>query len=73
MALLRQLQFSVDFFEGRNNEHAKLHTLNFGHLAVREIEDSDPTFAHLRKIAFYVADRTAHGLKLDKNSIKNYT
>ncbi len=68
-----QLQFLVDFFEGRNNEHAKLHTLNFGHLAVREIEDSDPTFAHLLKIAFYVADKTAHGLKLDEQFIANYT
>ena len=68
-----QLQFLVDFFEGKNSEHAKLHTLNFGHLAVREIEDNDPKFAHLLKIAFYVADKTAHGLKLDEQFVANYT
>jgi hypothetical protein len=68
-----QLQFLVDFFEGKNNEHAKLHTLNFGHLAVRELEDNDPKFAHLLKVAFYVADKTANGLKLDERFIANYT
>ncbi len=68
-----QLQFLVDFFEGKTNEHAKLHTLNFGYLAVREIEDNDPKFAHLLKVAFYVADKTANGLKLDEQFIANHT
>lgn len=68
-----QLQFLVDFFEGKNNEHAKLHTLNFGHLAVREIEDNDPKFTHSLKVAFYVADKTANGLKLDEQFIENHT
>ena len=68
-----QLQFLVDFFEGKNSANEKLHTLNFGHLAVREIEDNDPKFAHLLKIAFYVADKTAKGLRLDEQFIANYT
>jgi hypothetical protein len=64
-----QLQFLVDFFEGKNNEYAKLHTLNFDHLAAREIEDNNPKFTHLLKVACYVADKTANGLKLNEQFI----
>ena len=61
-----QLEWLVAFFEGHHQaERGKLRQLTFGHYAAREIEDVDPEFAKALFRAFYVADRTAAGLKCD--------
>ena len=60
-----QLEWLIEFYEGRSAERNKLHTLTFGHYAAREIEDIDPAFARYLYRAFYAASRTAAGLKLD--------
>ena len=61
-----QLEWLLAYFEGRNNERAKLRTLIFGHYAVREMDESDEEFVDALKKAFYVASRTADGLKVDE-------
>lgn len=73
LTIQAQLSFLVDFFNGVNNQHARLHELNFGHIAVREIENSDPEYAHLLKLAFYVAYQTGLGVKLDQRFIIEHT
>jgi len=60
-----QLTWLIEFFEGRSTERNKLHTLTFGHYAAREIEDSDTEFTAALHKAYYVASRTASGLKVD--------
>ena len=60
-----QLAWLIEFFEGRSTERNKLHTLTFGHYAAREIEGSDPEFTAALHKAYYVASRTASGLKVD--------
>ena len=60
-----QLEWLIEFYEGRSAERNKLHTLTFGHYAAREIEDADPAFARCLYRAFYAASRTAAGLKFD--------
>jgi hypothetical protein len=61
----RQLEWLVAYFEGRNTEREKLRTLVFGHYAVREVDECDREFVDALAMAFYVASRTAHGLKVD--------
>jgi len=60
-----QLEWLVSFFEGRNNERAKLRTLVFGHYAARELDERDEVFIQALNKANYVASRTAAGLKVD--------
>ena len=60
-----QLEWLINFYEGRSAERNRLHELTFGHIAAREIEDSDPEFTDALNKAYYVASRTASGLKLD--------
>jgi hypothetical protein len=61
-----QLEWLLAYFEGRNNERAKLHKLVFGHYAVRELDERDTEFIDALTKAFYVASRTARGLKVDE-------
>ena len=60
-----QLTWLIEFFEGRSTERNKLHALTFGHYAAREIEGSDPELTAALHKAYYVASRTASGLKVD--------
>jgi hypothetical protein len=60
-----QLTWLLEFFEGRSDERDKLHKLTFGHFAAREIEDADPELTDSLNKAYYVASRTASGLKVD--------
>jgi hypothetical protein len=61
-AQLRYLQAVVN---GTEPDRTRLKTLNFGHYAARELEDSDPEFANALFPAFYVATRMARGLKVE--------
>lgn len=61
-----QLEWLLAYFEGKNSERAKLRTLVFGHYAVREIDQADEEFVDALKKAFYLASRTADGLKVDE-------
>lgn len=60
-----QLEWLIDFYEGRSAERNKLHKLTFGHFATREIADADAEFTNALHRAYYAASRTARGLKLD--------
>jgi len=61
----RQLEWLVDYFEGKNTERQKLRTLVFGHYAAREIDENDEELVRALKDAFYVAVQTSKGLKVD--------
>jgi len=65
LSIKAQLEWLIEFYEGRSAERARLHQLTFGHLAAREIEDSDPELARALHRAYYAASRTAAGLKLE--------
>ena len=39
-----QLEWLLDFFEGRNEERRRLRALTFGHYAAREIDERDDEF-----------------------------
>ena len=60
-----QLEWLLEFYEGRSTDRAKLSQLTFGHIAAREIEGTDPALAGALHKAYYAASRTAAGLKLD--------
>jgi hypothetical protein len=64
-----QLEWLVSFFEGRNNERAKLHKLVFGHYAIRELDERDEEFIEALKKANYVAHQTGAGLKIDLREV----
>jgi hypothetical protein len=66
-----QLEWLVSFFEGRNNEREKLRKLVFGHYAARELDESDTEFISALAKAHYVASRTAAGLKVDENVLRD--
>jgi hypothetical protein len=68
-----QLEWLVDFFEGRNNERHRLKDLSFGHFAVREVDERDGEFVDALCKAYYVASRTASGLKLEMDVINEKT
>ena len=62
-----QLEWQVAFFEGRKaSERNRLHQLVYGHYAVRELDERDNEFIDALTKAFYVASRTAAGLKVDE-------
>lgn len=61
----KQLEWLVEFFEGNNAERHLLRELSFGHFAVREMNESDTEFINALTKAYYVAARTASGLKID--------
>ena len=60
-----QLEWLIDFYEGRSTERAKLHQLTFGHIAAREMDGIDPELTKALHRAYYAASRTAAGLRLD--------
>ena len=60
-----QLEWLVSYFEGKNSERQKLSELSFGHYAVREVDQSDEEFIDALTNAFYVAEKTREGLKID--------
>lgn len=66
-----QLEWQLDYFEGRNSERNKLHQLMYGHYAVRELDERDEAFINVLNKAFYVASRTAAGLKVDEKLLSN--
>jgi len=71
-SIQNQLEVVIGYFEGRHKDHARLHDLNFGWMAVREMEDIDPELAGLLVEAFYVTSQTARGLKLAPEFIAKY-
>ncbi|UAB71950.1 hypothetical protein INR79_08675 [Vibrio sp. SCSIO 43132] len=60
-----QLQWLVSYFSSVSNDREKLFTLTFGHYAVREIDPREKQLVNALNAAYYVADRTRRGLKLD--------
>ena len=65
LSIKAQLEWLIEFYEGRSTERSKLHGLTFGHFAAREIEDADPELTRVLHRAYYAASRTAAGVKLD--------
>ena len=65
-SVIAQLNWLVDFFEGKSEERNKLKDLTFGHYAVRELDPREIELVEALNKAFYVATRTKEGLKIDK-------
>lgn len=65
-----QLEWLVAYFEGRNNERENLRKLVFGHYAVRELDERDVEFIDALTKAYYVASKTADGLKVDESILR---
>lgn len=62
-----QLEWLLAYFEGHNSDRARLRTLVFGHYAVHELDACDEVLVAALNRAFYVASRTADGLKVDES------
>ncbi len=60
-----QLNWLVSYFKGESSDREKLFELTFGHFAAREIDPREKELVSSLYKAFYVADRTRQGLKLD--------
>ncbi len=60
-----QLNWLIDYFEGRSNERRRLYELTFGHYAVRELDPREEKLVDALNKAFYVAVKTRQGLKID--------
>jgi len=60
-----QLLWLISYFKGECSDRQKLYDLTFGHYAAREIDPRDTELISALNRAFYVADRTRMGLKLD--------
>lgn len=60
-----QLNWLLDYFEGRSSERQRLFELTFGHYAAREIDPREEKLVDALNKAFYVAVRTRQGLKID--------
>jgi len=69
-SIKRQLEWQLEYFEGRNCEREKLRKLVYGHYATREIDEEDQEFISALGKAFYVASRTAEGLKIDEKLVE---
>lgn len=69
-SIKNQLEWQLDFFEGRNSERVKLRKLVYGHYAARELDEEDQEFITALGKAFYVASRTAEGLKIDETLVE---
>ncbi|BFM17382.1 hypothetical protein R50073_35650 [Maricurvus nonylphenolicus] len=72
-SIRNQLQFLVDYFEEKHDDLTRFNELSFGIIAVREIEDSDPEYAKLLKVAFYVASQTKSRKALSQEFINEHT
>ena len=68
--LKTQLEWLVSYFEGRNNERENLRKLVLGHYAVRELDERDVEFIDALTKAYYVASKTADGLKVDESILR---
>jgi len=60
-----QLEYMENLISGKINDRSKLHQINVGLYAVKELESSDPEFANVLKKIQYIADRMAKGLKIE--------
>lgn len=60
-----QLNWLIDYFEGRNSDRSQLFHLTFGHYAAREIDPREERLVDSLNSAFYVAVQTRKGLKID--------
>lgn len=67
-----QLQWLIDYFSGKETDMKRLHTLTFGHYAVRELS---PRYGELYaglNAAFYVAEKTREGVKVDVSLLEDF-
>lgn len=60
-----QLRYVRAVLLDRSLDRAPLHRLTLGAIAVKEFDETDPPLARALKDAYYVAVRTARGLKVD--------
>lgn len=60
-----QLSFLKDFYEGKSNDHARLHELNLGLIAMREFEQADAEYTQALSILSHIASQKAKGLKVE--------
>lgn len=63
----KQLNWLVAYFSGESCDRQKLFELTFGHIAAREIDAREKEVVDALNKAFYVAERTRQGLKLELN------
>ncbi|QDP01413.1 immunity protein Tsi6 family protein [Thalassotalea sp. PS06] len=68
-----QLVFLIDYFDGNHTDLNRFKELSLGTIAVREVEDSDPEYAHLLKCAYYVAYQTMNRKRLSAEFINENT
>lgn len=61
----KQLFYVRSILLDRSLDRADLHRLDFGAIAVKEFDETDPELSRALKDAFYVAARTRKGLKVD--------
>ena len=71
-SIRNQLNFMIDYFNGVHSDLEKFDKLNFGIIAVREIEDTDPQYASLLHSAYYVASLTMDGKVLPEQFVRDY-
>ena len=65
-SVIVQLNWLIEFLEGKNEERNRLKDLTFGHYAVRELDPRETELVEALNKAFYVATKTKDGLKIDK-------
>ncbi|WP_163938442.1 immunity protein Tsi6 family protein [Paraferrimonas sp. SM1919] len=65
-----QLNWLIAYFKGESCDRQKLFELTFGHFAAREIDPREKEVVEALNRAFYVAERTRQGLKLDLNVLR---
>lgn len=61
----KQLFYVKSVLLDRSLDRADLHRLDFGSIAVKEFDETDPELSRALKDAFYVAVCTGKGLKVD--------
>ena len=71
-SVAEQLQSLIRFFSGEDSDVQCLHTLTFGHYAVRELSPRYSDLYSALNTAFYVAVKTREGEAVDVDLLKEY-
>ncbi|MGF1689178.1 immunity protein Tsi6 family protein [Photobacterium japonica] len=67
-----ELTWLVAYFSGENTDHQRLHSLTFGHYAVRELSPRYSDLYSALNAAFYVAVKTREGFTVDVELLEEY-
>jgi predicted nucleic acid-binding protein len=64
ISTVAQLEYLAAVLRGDENDRSRLKSINVGHFAVREFEESDPELADALFAAQAIASKMAKGLKV---------